>query len=291
MTIDNDFAKSELLDRICDLVDRVHLGGGNGTSLNHLRKPGVSRAGEGLELWVKHFLAGTIGFADDSIIQTIWDEKFSFHGGINNPPDVMLRNSIAAEVKKTEGNGGTLQLNSSWPIRTLHHDDLHITKKCRDAEAWTEKPFLLFVGQIDPTVKNISALWIIDGRCLSDNEEIYLSLLSKARAAMLLLGSRGTKEIGQFANLDTRMRTVLRVRPMFSLLHPARIFNSIFIHQTTKQFALNVLLPESTYDSFTEEERRKLETAGKGAAINRLKIPDPTNTTSDVSAVHIFGSW
>jgi len=173
----------------------------------------------------------------------------------------------------------------------LHHDDLHITKKCRDAEAWTEKPFLLFVGQIDPTVKNISALWIIDGRCLSDNEEIYLSLLSKARAAMLLLGSRGTKEIGQFANLDTRMRTVLRVRPMFSLLHPARIFNSIFIHQTTKQFALNVLLPESTYDSFTEEERRKLETAGKGAAINRLKIPDPTNTTSDVSAVHIFGSW
>lgn len=291
MTIDDDFANSELLDRICDLADRVQLGGGNGTSLNHLRKPGVSRAGEGLELWVKHFLAGTIGFVDDSSIQAIWDNKFSFHGGTNNPPDVMLRNSIAAEVKKTEGKGGTLQLNSSWPIRTLHCDDLHIAKKCRDAEAWAEKPFLLFVGRIDPTANNISALWIIDGRCLSDNEEVYQSLVSQARSAMLLLGSRDTKEIGQFAKLDTRGRTLLRVRPMFSLDHPATIFSTFFHHQTTEQFALDVLIPELAYDSFTAEDRRKLENADQGIVIKRLDIPDPTNKESNMRAVHISGAW
>jgi hypothetical protein len=291
MKLDESFAESNLLDRICELVSRVRLGGGLGTSLNHLKRPGVNRAGEGLELWVKHFLAGTIGHADEENIREIWNQCLSFHGGTNNPPDVMIRNSIAAEVKKTESASGALQLNSSWPIRVLLRDDAHITQECRDAETWTEKPFLFIVGQVNPMTKSLLALWIVDGRCLADDETVYSSLMAKARASMLTLGGDATREIGKFNSVDSLRRTALRVRPMFALNHPAKIFEIIFQQQGTKQFILNVLIPTSSYLNFSESQRAKISELDENLVIRDLEIQDPTDRTMLMNATLISGSW
>lgn len=291
MNLDESFAESDLLDRICELVERVRLGGGLGTSLNHLRRPGVNRAGEGLELWFKHFLAGTIGHADEENIREIWDQQFSFHGGTNNPPDVIIRNSIAAEVKKTESASGTLQLNSSWPIRTLLREDAHITQECREAETWTEKPFLFVVGRVNPTTKSLMALWIVDGRCLADDEEIYSSLMAEARASMLTLGGDSTREIGKFNSVDSLQRTALRVRPMFALDHPAKIFEKIFQPQETEQFILNVLIPTSSYLEFSEIQRKKLSELDRDLLVRDFEIQDPTDITRLMNATLISGSW
>lgn len=291
MSLDESFAASNLLDRIYELVERVRLGGGLGTSLNHLKRPGVNRAGEGLELWVKHFLAGTIGHADEENVREIWDQRFSFHGGTNSPPDVMIRNSIAAEIKKTESATGALQLNSSWPIRTLLHDDAHITQECREAETWTEKPFLFVVGRVNPTNKSLMALWIVDGRCLADDEIIYSSLMAEARAVMLTLGGDATREIGKFNSVDSLQRTALRVRPMFALDHPAKIFDGIFQPQEAKQFILNILIPTSSYLEFSESQRQKLSKLDEELLVLDLEIQDPTNITRLMNATLISGSW
>ena len=291
MNLDQSFAQSELLSRIVALADRVSLGGGLGTSLNHLKRPGVNRAGEGLELWVKHFLAGTIGHADEQIIETVWAETFSFHGSANNPPDAMIRNSIASEVKKTENAAGTLQLNSSWPIRTLRSDDAHITQECRIAESWEEKPFLFIVGRVNPTSKSVSALWVIDGRCLSDNEEVYENLMTNARFAILTIGGDSTREIGKFSSVDSLGRTSLRVRPMFALVHPAKIFETIFREQKTNQFVLNVLIPTSSYSEFSTADRKEIESETRGISVSHLNIPDPTNASTGMLSTLISGGW
>ena len=290
MNLDESFAASDLLDRICELVERLRLGGGTGTSLIDLKEPGVSRAGKGLELWVKHFLAGTIGHADKESIKEIWDERFSFHGGINNPPDIMIRNSIAVEVKKTETPGGRIHLNSSWPIRRLTVEDPHITEFCRQAEIWSEKPFLFVVGLVKPRTKSISALWLVDGRCISDNEAVYESLMAKARAAILAAGATKSKEIGRFSSADSLQRTALRVRPMFELNHPSRIFKDIFQSQGTHQFILNVLIPTSSYLQFSEAQRLKLSSQ-KDLLIRDLEIQDPTSSARLMNATLISGSW
>ena len=291
MNINEAFAASNLLDRICELVDRVKLGGGVGTSLNHLKRPGVSRAGEGLELWVKHFLAGTIGHADEEVIKAVWDERFSFHGGVNNPPDVMMKKSIAAEVKKTEKESGALQLNSSWPIRTLLLADSHITQDCRDAEAWTEKPFLFVVGRVNPSTKSIVALWIVDGRCLADNESVYGSLMAEAQASMLTLGGDTTKEIGRFNSVDSLQRTALRVRPMFALEHPAKIFENIFEAQGDHGFILNVLIPTDSFYEFSDDQRHDLSNPSRGLQVREVPIPDPTDKAKRMNATLISGHW
>jgi hypothetical protein len=49
MSIDADKAKSELLYRICDLVQQVSTEHGVGTCLNHLPKHDVANAGIGFE--------------------------------------------------------------------------------------------------------------------------------------------------------------------------------------------------------------------------------------------------
>jgi hypothetical protein len=291
MSIDSDFSKSELLDRICDLVLQVSLGGGVGTSMNHLRRPGIKGEGAGLELWVKHFLAGTINRSNDDQVIEVWNKKFSFLGGSSNPPDVMMKDSLAAEVKKTEGKSGALQLNSSWPIRTLHVSDQHITNDCRQAENWTEKPFLFFIGQVKQKANSLKNLSIVDGRCLSDEEDVYLGVIAQIRAHMLQLGGATTKEIGRFNELDSTGRTNLRVRPMFSLSNPVHIFSEIFANSDTADFVLNVLLPESTYDSFPSDQRHRIENINPELHVQRTAIIDPTNSNSEMKAVLISGSW
>lgn len=291
MSIDDDFARSELLDRICDLVQQASIGGGVGTSLNHLRKPGVAKAGEGLELWVKHFLAGTINRSDDDATTNTWNKIFSFHGGVSNPPDVMIRNSLAAEVKKIESPRSSLQLNSSWPIRTLYSDDQHITQDCKDAEDWNEKPFVFIVGRVNPSTKSVQSLSIVDGRCLSDFEAVYIDLIVKAQEQMLVLGSSQTKEIGKFNSVDALSRTSLRVRPMFSLVNPSVAFSDIFQEETGNKFVLNVLVPETTYDSFSNAERVRIESFNSELNVVRTDIDDPTGSSSRMKVVHISGSW
>jgi len=291
MSIDADMANSGLLNRICDLVQQTSIGGGVGTSLNHLPKPGVANAGKGLELWVKHFLAGTINRSNDDQVIEEWNKKFSFHGGSSNPPDVMMKGSLAAEVKKTEGKTGALQLNSSWPIRTLHKSDQHITNECRKAENWTEKPFLFFVGQVKQKTNSLSNLSIVDGRCLSDEEHVYLGVIAQVRAQMLQLGGAVTKEIGRFNELDSTGRTNLRVRPMFSLSNPVSIFSAIFTNSDTADFVLNVLLPESSYDLFPPEERHRIENINSQLNVKRTRVSDPTDSSSEMKAVLISGSW
>jgi hypothetical protein len=291
MDLDTAFAKSKLLNRVSALADRLNLGGGVGTSLNHLKRPEISRAGEGLELWVKHFLAGTIGHADEDAITKTWQEIFSFHGGVNNPPDVIIRDSLAVEVKKTQSVAGALQLNSSWPLRKLKCSDSHITQECREAELWTEKPFLLIVGRVNPVLRSITSLWIVDGRCLSDDESVYETLMAKARTAMLNLGGSTTREIGKFDDMDSLNRTILRVRPMFTLNHPAKIFEDIFCRQDGKQFILNILMLKSSYLEFSEFDRNEIESKEKGLLIQELVIKDPTDSLSTINAILISGQW
>lgn len=299
MSLEEQSSQSGLLDAIVNLSILVNRGGGTGTSLRHLKDPGVAKAGKGLELWAKHFLAQTIEFADTDKIKTKWGKTFSFTGGTNNPPDAMLTGSYAVEIKKTETKAkkvttpsGNLALNSSFPVRTLRAADTHISAECLQAERWTEKPFLYIVGLIHEGSNSIRALWLIDGRCLSDHEVVYLNQFNTVKKAILDLKSTETKELGRFNSLDTRMRTNLRVRGMWEIEHPARSLKSIFQEIDDQLFTLNCLIPESDFLAAPEEARARLRAhASIGLTSKPVDIPDPTDKTKTMSARLISGSW
>lgn len=73
----------------------------------------INNAGNGLEEYVKDLFSNTFNHnSDERLIKQ--SEVFSYLGNAKNPPDAMLRDGDAIEVKKIESDS-PLQLNSSYP--------------------------------------------------------------------------------------------------------------------------------------------------------------------------------
>lgn len=77
--------------------------------------------GEALEEYVKDLFAGSFNVTSFERMEA-HAQTFSYLGNNSNPPDAMLRNGDAIEVKKTESLDAQLALNSSYPKHKLRAD-------------------------------------------------------------------------------------------------------------------------------------------------------------------------
>jgi len=298
MDIEKQASCSGLLSSITTLVDLVSKGGGQGTSLKDLKSAGVAKAGSGLELWVKHFLARTIGYANPVEIQGRWRNVYSFLGGTNNPPDLMIRGSYAIEVKKSEvatkvlRRPSSLQLNSSFPNRILSVDDPRLQRECLDAESWRQKPFIYVFGLVDKQTSSVRSLWLVDGRCISDLRSSYEAIIRKIQAPLTAMGSEATNELGRFNRVDALGQTSLRVRGMWQLVHPAISLQKFLIAPGTRDFVFNCVLPENDFILFPEDDIAAIRIREhKGLMSSCRAIPDPTNANLSMQARIISGCW
>jgi hypothetical protein len=111
----------------------------------------------------------------------IYNKFFSYLGNQNNPPDIILKNSDAIEVKKIETLGSALALNSSYPKNKLYYDDTRITCECRDCEGkiWESKDIIYAVGVSPKDTNKLKALWFVYGDCYAASREIYQRVSEK----------------------------------------------------------------------------------------------------------------
>lgn len=92
-----------------------------------------------------------------------YNKYFSYLGNQNNPPDLIIKNGDALEIKKIETNDGNIALNSSFPKDKLYSDSSLITNACKNCEeyTWDIKDICYVIGCFDKS-KNI---WFIYGDC------------------------------------------------------------------------------------------------------------------------------
>jgi len=76
------------------------------------------------------------------------EKIYSFQGNKNNPPDLMLQNADAIEIKKIESKNSAIALNSSYPKAKLYASSPMITKACRECEDWDIKDMLYAIGYV-----------------------------------------------------------------------------------------------------------------------------------------------
>lgn len=105
--------------------------------------------GESLELYVKDIFCGSLNITDPAEKAQIFSDNFSYLGNQNNPPDIMIKNGDAIEVKKIGGPNSGVALNSSYPKDKLYSDSPMITTECRECENWREKDILYVVGVVN----------------------------------------------------------------------------------------------------------------------------------------------
>jgi hypothetical protein len=84
----------------------------------------ANNLGDALETYIKDLFCGAVNQTDDSVYGIF----FSYLGNQNNPPDVIIKNGDAVEIKKIESLTSAIALNSPYPKDKLYADDSRITQ-------------------------------------------------------------------------------------------------------------------------------------------------------------------
>ena len=234
--------------------------------------------GEALENYIKDAFADTFDSDDEQSRLKTYNEEFSWLGSQNNPPDIMIKGGDAIEVKKTQSANSSLALNSSYPKTDLRHTSPMITSECRDCEEWTIKDLIYCVGHTSDT--DIKSLWMVYGNSYAAKHETYQRIKTTISDGIKTIPDvvfAETKELGRVNQVDPLGITNLRIRGMWQIENPRKVFN--YLHEPTdKDFELVCIIPVEKYNSFPNESKSKLEgITEKGFSIEDKQIKNPNN--------------
>ena len=245
-------------------------------SISHNR---ANSMGEALEEYIKDIFSGTLFENDKNKRLEIISEVFSYLGNTNNPPDSILRGGDAIEVKKIENKSSSLALNSSYPKAKLYSNSSMITDACRNCEEWEEKDIIYAIGTCEKN--KLTSLIFVYGEDYAAENKIYENVKNKIKFGIETINGlefSETNEIGRVNRVDPLGITYLRIRGMWGIENPIKVFDYIYERDNTKQFNFIALINEDKYNSFlNREELENLEKENKYLEIKNVKIKNPNN--------------
>lgn len=234
--------------------------------------------GEALENYIKDAFADTFDAPNEEQRMEVFNEKFSWLGSQNNPPDIMIKGGDAIEVKKTQSANSSLALNSSYPKADLRHTSPMITSECKLCEDWTIKDLIYCVGHTSDI--QLNSLWMIYGSIYAAKHETYQRIkttISNGVKEIPDVVFAETKELGRVNQVDPLGITNLRIRGMWQIENPRKVFN--YLHEPSGvNFELVCVIPNDKYDSFPEVSRLKIENLEDlGFSIQNKNVKNPNN--------------
>ena len=245
-------------------------------SISHNR---ANSMGEALEEYIKDIFSGTLFEADKNKRMEIISEVFSYLGNTNNPPDSILRGGDAIEVKKIENKSSSLALNSSYPKAKLYSNSSMITDACRNCEEWKEKDIIYAIGTCEKN--KLTSLIFVYGEDYAAENKIYENVKNKIKLGIETINGlefSETNEIGRVNRVDPLGITYFRIRGMWGIENPIKVFDYIYERDNTKQFNFMALINDDKYNSFfNREELENLEKENKYLEIRNVKIKNPNN--------------
>ena len=248
----------------------------------------INNMGEALENYIKDLFANTLNETDEAKRLEYFEQAFSYLGNQNNPPDIIIRNGDAIEVKKIENPGSALALNSSYPKAKLFSNSPMISANCRDCEDWEEKDILYTVGVVRGNhISRLFFVYGIDYAASADTYERIKNVISTGVNDIPDVEFADTKELGRVNKVDPLGITYLRIRGMWGIENPARVFSYIYT-PTNSQFDFVAVINNEKYNSFPENDRNSIESITvEGFEIKdvRIKTPDNPSVLKDAKLI------
>jgi len=221
----------------------------------------INQMGEALECFIKDIFADTVTESDQQKKLLRYSEVFSYSGNANNPPDLILRNGDAVEIKKIESIGAGIALNSSYPKSQLYADSPLITSHCRNCEDWQEKDIIYAIGVAQ--AKKLKLLWLIYGDCYAADREIYERITDTIAMGINRIPEvefSETRELGRVNKVDPLNITYLRIRGMWGIQNPLSVFDYVNLdYQKNADFQMIAIMKSNKYFSLPIQDREKLE--------------------------------
>ena len=228
----------------------------------------MASAGAMLEFYIKDSFCNSIKQGEIA-----HDEFLSYKGGTNNPPDFIIRNGDAVEVKQISSDKGKIQFNSSYPGQKLHKANRMITKDCRNCEKgeW-EKDLLYVFGVVKKknTGRKVSLVWFVQGACYAAGSAIYKKERNEIREK-LNLKTDETDELGRINELDPLRITDLRIRGIWQIKNPTVVYQNIVKYDATRDFTVIAVMLKEKYDDMPLPDRKNIEALEQK---NRLSMYD-----------------
>ena len=195
---------SNILKAFINIVNNYQVNVSNITTGNNR----ANNMGEALETYIKKAFANNFQETNKRTQKANIRSTFSYMGAKNTPPDIILTNGDAIEVKKTE-TLGTLQFNSSQPKPKLYSTNPRISDNCRNCDngTWREKDIIYAMGHIPKNTKQLKSLWLVYGTCYAANENVYQSIETRIKQSLEEIDdlsiSIDTNELGRVSNIDS----------------------------------------------------------------------------------------
>lgn len=240
---------------------------------NRMNDRGIS-----LERFVKDAFSNTYGY-DEEDAQKVYSGTFSYLGNQNNPPDMILKNSDAIEVKKIESIHADIALNSSYPKTKLYRESTMLTNSCKACEGgtWDEKDLIFSVGVVHDN--RICDFCFVYGDTYAADSDIYERIRNTIKEGILCIPDvdfAETRELGRVNKVDPLGITYLRMRGMWHIENPFRVFHYVYNRNEEKDFHFFAVINENKYMSFPIHDRKSLE-AESDILIRRCGVKNPNN--------------
>lgn len=264
---------SNIIDAVLNMVNYKN----NTLLTNSHGNNRANNAGDGLEEFVKDMFAGTFNKKGESRLLEI-QKVFSYLGNNSNPPDAMLKNGDAIEVKKIETPNASLALNSSHPKYKLFRSSPMISEACRNAESWNEKDIVYVVGYVNGG--KLKAISMVYGMDYCANESCYLRLKRAIKQGVEEISGiefSESRELGHINKVDPLGITYMRVRGMWGIENPWKVFSYVF-NKRENNFSMMCIVRKSKWETFENREKFfQVAARTENLEIKEIRIKDPDN--------------
>jgi len=245
--------------------------------------------GESLENYIKDVFAGTLNETNEQNRLALLEQVFSYQGNQNNPPDMIVRNCDAIEVKKIERQTSSLALNSSYPKAKLFVDNPRITVACRNCEDWQEKDILYATGVVNKNhLKKLFFIYGIDYAASADIYERITDVIGSGVNSIPDVELSETSEIARVNRVDPLGVTNLRVRGMWEIKNPYNVFSYVYTPRGA-EFEFVAIINTEKYNSFPEKDRNTLESMPEiNISDIRIKTPDNPSILKQAKLIELI---
>ena len=249
----------------------------------------ANNMGDALETYIKDLFAGSSNQSKANALAS-HRQVFAFLGNTSNPPDMILHNGDAIEVKKIQTKRASLALNSSHPKDLLYSNSPMITKDCKksDGGVWVSKDMVYIIGVAPKNA--LQGVWFIYGDCYAADQGVYNKI--KNNIITSIKQSSGvqlanTKELARVNKVDPLGITYLRVRGMWGIDNPISVFDYLNLTTDTTFFS-HLIMKKSKFETFSLQDRTDLMNITQNNAnfkMRNVPISDPNNPALTIDAI------
>jgi hypothetical protein len=217
-------------------------------------------------------------------------------GNKNNPPDFIVKQGVAVEVKKIENvSFGKIVLNSSYPKDYLYSDSSLITRACGECEdeygGWDRKNMVYAIGNV--IGDRLKMLWLLYGNCYAADRHTYERIKDTIGSGITQIEDvefSETRELDRVNKVDPLGITGLRVRGLWSVKHPMMAFDYLVgDYSPDGNYQFYALMLRDTYCNLPTSDIEQLNCyIDKGVLERcRVEIECPNNPVKCLDAVFL----